>query len=430
MISKVFKYLPIKIHVIYILISLSISLYGPRIFIGYNKDITFVYMICYLTLVYIGFRLGFKLGLKRSKFVRSKDKPFKIFIKFLRISLVLFSINLIYLILANRLTFNIALMGLNYNDYYSYYNDKTSSSLLTFENIFITLSAIPKFVTTVMGFYYYNHSKRIHKIYFIIFLVLVFLTQTIAIGNQKSLGDIVIFGLVIFLIKSISYTRKRRKRIIVKMMIVVAGIVILFSYAQYSRLKSRGITLMDINDHYVGLYKYDLDHSVFKVFGPTLGLGIAQLSTGYLAGGYHGLSKSLELPFEWSYGVGSSVGLSNIFSKLFNIDPYSKTYLYRVEQKYGIDGKQRWHTIFPWLASDFGFIGALIILFLVAFYYGKCWREILLYRNPISILLFSLLTILFMFVPANNQIIHGFDYLTITSFIILLWRTRHKYYNY
>ena len=100
-----------------------------------------------------------------------------------------------------------------------------------------------------------------------------------------------------------------------------------------------------------------------------------------------------------------------------------------MELAHNIPGKRHWHTIFPWLASDLTFVGTLVLFFFISYFYGKSWKEVLIYNNPISILLFSLLSILFVFVPANNQILHGFDYLLITFFVVILWGYRHIDYN-
>jgi len=165
------------------------------------------------------------------------------------------------------------------------------------------------------------------------------------------------------------------------------------------------------------------------LLGDKIGIGVSAFTTGYLSGGYYGLSKCLTLPFKWTYGIGNSVAASSIVKFLFGIDLYEQTYIYRMEETFGIPGKSAWHTIFPWLASDISFFGIPLLFFLISYYYGKSWREILVYNNPISMLLFSLLSVLFVFVVANNQILHGYNYLFITLFVITIYVIKRKRYN-
>lgn len=425
------KYIPIKFHVVYIIFTLLFAFFGPKVYIGFNKPLLLLFMISYLIVVMIGFYLGVNSKIsfyKESAFRKNTIvKLLKFSIKF---SIIFYIINIIYLVINGRFNISISSMGENYVSYYQYYQEKTEAALFTFENIFVVITAIPKYISLVLGFFYFSLLSKKYKKLFFLFLGLIIITQTVAIGNQKSLGDIVIFGLIALVVKTRDMLPAKRNKIIKRSFMVLLLMFVLFSFTQYARLASRGISAFDINSFQGDYNYYDFDNFIFKIFGDKMGLGIAAFITGYLSGGYQGLSLCLQLPFEWTYGVGNSVGMSNIIEKSFDVDIYSHTYLFRMEQAYGLLGKQRWHTIFPWLASDFTFFGTIILFFFIAYFYGKSWKELLMYKNPISLLLFSLLSVLFVFVPANNQILHGFDYLVITSFVVLLWRFYHKKYNF
>lgn len=421
------KFLPIRFHIIYITFTLLINFYGPKVYDDYNRLYVFLFILAYLVCVWIGFSMGLNSNVFYNK---SKRIDFQAVLrKSINLSIVLFLINFIYLFSTGRISFSISELGQNYSNFYEYYYNKTESATLTFELVFLVISAIPKFICLALGFYYFDKLKTSFKIRFIFFLLLIVLTQTFSLGNQKSIGDIVIFGLITILIKAIKLSRSKRRKMVRNMIVLLVALFTLLSYSQYTRVASRDITLMDINDNMAYYSHYDLDHPIFEIFGREAGLGISQFLSGYLSNGYYGLSKALEMETTWSYGVGNSVTLTAITQLITGVDYYQFTYLNQMEVLYGIPGKRHWHTIFPWLASDFTFPGTIFLFFIISFYYGKTWQEVIRYQNPVSLCLFSLLTIMFIFVPANNQILHGYDYFIVTIFVAVFWKLYHNNYN-
>ncbi len=429
--------IPIIFHIAYILFTLSINLFGPKIYIQYtNKLGMILYILAYLIAVYWGYCRGLKSKIyKREVQIDniSEKRMLPLLKTCIKVSCILLLINTVYLISIGKFSLNIGLMGQNYINFYEYYGVKSENSIYTFENIFILLIAIPQFIATCLGFLYYRHFSKRMKIYFWIFLFLIIAVNTISKGNQKSIGDIVILFLisVLYLMYTAPELRQKLKK---WLLIIGVTFIALMSFSQLTRLNSNNITsVQELNSRMAGYASFDQDHIIFKIFGPKLGLGLSAFITGYLSDGYYGLSKSLELPFEWTYGVGGSYGLTNICEKIFDTQIYEKTYLGRMEQQFGylgISGTRTWHTIFPWIASDLTFIGTLFFFFIMGYIYAKSWKEVLLCKNSISYLMFCLLTIMFIFVPANNQIFHGYNYILITLFVFIYWLRKHKYHNY
>jgi hypothetical protein len=429
---------PIVLHILYILFTLSINLLGPKVYSEYDNKLGMViFIILYLISIYCGYCAGLKSKIK----VNYKDyyngtidnKINSLTTKCIKISCLLFIVNTIYMIMSGRFTLDLAMMGANYNSFYEYYREKTQSNLFTFENIFLLVSAIPQFIATCLGIFCYKNLSKSNKRIFIAFLALIVCNNTISNGNQKSIGDIVIFFLISMVYTMYKYPSLKQK-IKKRIYITTFAFLILMSFSQMWRMDSSNIETVNVlNKKMSGYVKFDPEHPIFKIFGERVGLGISSFLTGYLSNGYYGLSKSLELPFEWSYGVGNSVGLSTIVEKSVNVDPYQKTYLGRMEKNFkmlGIDGKRNWHTIFPWLASDLTFFGTLVFFYIISYIYAKSWKEALIYDNKVSYLMFSLLTIMFIFVPANNQIFHGYNYIVVTLFIFLYWGHSHSKFNH
>ena len=155
-----------------------------------------------------------------------------------------------------------------------------------------------------------------------------------------------------------------------------------------------------------------------KEIGYAICLGIS-----YLTQGYYGLALCLQLPFDPCYGLGSSFAIRHIVDDMgFSIDIL--TYPERIERVYGVPAFAKWHTIFPWLASDFTFAGALLIMGMIAMVWGRTLKDGLVTGNVFSITLFYWLTIIMLFVPANNQVFQTTT--TMGAFIIsfFMWIAR------
>ncbi|UJS24290.1 hypothetical protein [Thiothrix winogradskyi] len=320
-------------------------------------------------------------------------------------------------------------MGKNYTNYYEYYYEKKETAQFSIELLLLITTAIPKFISLCLGFFLFESLRRKYKYYFILFIILIILSQTVSGGNQKSLGDIFIIGSIAATIRLYKINARKRRKIISAIATAFIILFLIFSYSQYSRLDARDISASDINNYMAAYSSFNVDHPIFSLLGDKMGLGVSAFITGYLSGGYYGLSQCLTLPFEWTYGIGNSVALSSFTELLFSTNIYEQTYLYRMEETFGIPGKRAWHTIFPWLASDVSFFGIPPLFVMISYFYGKSWKEVIIYKNPISLLLFSLLSILFIFVVANNQILHGYDYLLITFFVITIYIFKHKKFN-
>ncbi len=125
---------------------------------------------------------------------------------------------------------------------------------------------------------------------------------------------------------------------------------------------------------------------------------------GYGTNGYQGLSECLDLPFEWCYGCGhSSVMMRRIGS--FLGDPnffWERCYPVRLESETGYSATQKWHTVYPWLASDLTYVGALIFVGLLGFLLARVWEDCLRGNSTLAVCLLAQLLMIFYYIPANN----------------------------
>ena len=105
------------------------------------------------------------------------------------------------------------------------------------------------------------------------------------------------------------------------------------------------------------------------------------------------------------------------------------TYPIRMQIQTGWPALEYWSTIFTWLASDMTFLGAILFLSILIFIWAKSWREAIVFKNPLSIVLFCNLGILWIFVPQNNQLMQTLESTVATILLVLIWLIFHKYFN-
>ena len=80
-----------------------------------------------------------------------------------------------------------------------------------------------------------------------------------------------------------------------------------------------------------------------------------------------------------------------------------------------------------WIANDVGFPGALLVLAVVGYLWGRWWREAAAGMSDPAAVLFALATTMMVYFPANNQVFltaDGYLVLAVWTAIWLWHRTR------
>lgn len=285
----------------------------------------------------------------------------------------------------------------------------------------ITLLGIVKQFAFV-GFVWYRKELKKDKKWFIALVCIYLINVFVFKGTQKELGDIIIyFGSVWLILEGF------KNKIELLKFIIPIGIVacLVFGYIQLSRAETYN---MDIG-YETEFFRYNTEHFVYTFFGPSIGMAITIL-TFYLTNGYYGLSKSLSMTFHWTYGLGSSFALSSYASQYFGIENMVQySYPMRAEAETGYPAKQYWSTVFPWLASDYTYLGCIVLVFIIARVYATAWKEAVEKKNFLSAMLFARLNIFWLFVPANNQLMQGRETMIATVLLVAAWLLFHKRCN-
>ncbi|MFN4341432.1 MAG: hypothetical protein ACK4FE_05275 [Azonexus sp.] len=194
--------------------------------------------------------------------------------------------------------------------------------------------------------------------------------------------------------------------------------LILFSYRKFERLGGAiDFCIMG------GLICADYSGPILSLLPDFVAFGYVMTSV-YFTNGYYGLSLALELPFESAYGLGHSSALLSLYERISgSATIFESTYIARISES-GWDHRYYWSSLYTWLANDVHFVGALIIVGLLARWFRQAWLDAVYARNDLAAVVFVLLCIAFLYLPANNQLAQTFDlyFAFIGTFVV--WKFR------
>lgn len=422
------EYFPLKISVAYILITLLLSVAGPIVFTtgAYKKYLS----IIYVGLVVIFFAVGYNFGLRimnkyPSQVIKDNGiaKTYRLIHIAQAIALISIGFEFIYLIVTGSFTLNLGDVGATYLNI-----DRGESASIII--IFRFCTAFFRMAAVSLGFYYFEDLDKATRRKTIICALGILAIYLFGYGTQSGIGYLFIELFVAITANRIRKKAKLNKKSIRIIILIGVAILFLFAFMQYKRYDIMGVNAYNYHLRSTGEYSYNTDHIIFKIFGDELGFGLSTILGGYMSLGYYGLSLCMQIPFEWSYGIGNSYALTRLLEKIGITGILEKTYLIRMQEHFGRNGLDAWNSIFPWLASDFTWIGALFVFFLIGATLAFTWKDILIHRNAFSFLMFTTLMILIFFIPANNAIVHGYDNLMSTLFIVVGWALFRKRYMY
>jgi hypothetical protein len=230
------------------------------------------------------------------------------------------------------------------------------------------------------------------------------LSTWVASGMNKGIADFVI--LLPFMLvarKPAMLINIRSRNVIAIGLIAIIGVAALFTFFSLrSLVPSGGPRSSQYADSMAGI-AVDLDSPSMRVVPPGLQVPVANFVS-YFSQGYYGLSLALKEPFIFCYGVGHSYFLEGLSRHLFNPPIYANTYPARIQTS-GWDSYIKWDSIYPWIASDLSFPGAIVFMFVIGRLFALVWLDVVFCRNSWAVCLLPLLLIMLFYVPANNQVL-------------------------
>ena len=214
------------------------------------------------------------------------------------------------------------------------------------------------------------------------------------IGTQKGLGDLAVFALAALLVRAQGrHQAGGRIRRVAPVVLIAVVFVGYMSFNQSDRLNSQGQQ-----------GNFEPNPIVASVTGKDFARGLG-LTAAYPSHGYLGLAYNLDTPFKWTGLRGASRALDGYWTQYTGqTSVFDDTYPARTEIRTGWPAKMYWATIYPWLASDVTFPGAVLFMGLVGWWLARFWYESVWQSRMLSLFLLCQLALLLAYVPANNQV--------------------------
>lgn len=254
---------------------------------------------------------------------------------------------------------------------------------------------------------------------FCLFAILFNLGLYLATGTNKGFADFVItLPWLIFLGISAGVLRLRIHRSILFLGIVVLFVAFMYFFGMGQIQREGGVGERGVFNAGFDLITADTSNAISKLLSNDLRI-IFESLTRYIGQGYYALSMSFDIDHDSTFGFGHSIFLARNADAIFDTNQFTTASIPGLlEDQTGWGMLTLWHSIYPWLASDFGFIGTLFVLAMLAYLFALSWGNSLVTLAPQWIILSYLLFILFYYIPANNQIFQSGE--TCFAFFILL----------
>lgn len=417
--------MPIKIFVGYIIFTFIFFAIGPikYFYIDSNSYVDLIFFISlFLIIGVMLYNLGIIIKLRRPR----RYFPFDI-LKFIKFSLI-YSVFLYLLIVI----FDVKNYGFSFS--WDIFTENLFNTMAEAYSDFDFISSPARYLASytngievfalVGGVYYY---KKLEPLFRWILFAIVFLhifDVVFFIGSQKQYIDVVIYVTMPFFINRLQQgVRASRKS---KVILIIGSIVFALILGNVIGARKDLWTIRYHSANTLSGAVIDEENFIYYILPSFFADPFVEVMR-YLSQGYRGLALCLTLPFEWSAGFGSSFKWMNDFSQWFSV-PLSEienSYPVRMEAAYGIKAYASWHSIFPWFASDFTWFGAIFIVGIFLYYWGKAWKEALRFGTLPSLAMFSHLSIMVMYIPCNNQLFQTRISITTTIMVFFLWFFYH-----
>ena len=415
--SKDYRWMPFRAIRLYVVLTLVLSLFGPA---KYDYDflfgtLTVLYIFLFLLISQFGMSKAYFYTYASTENSRARNQ-------FLLLIEIMTYVTLV--VKTMLLISSIRIYGIPIISFESLFSSLASSYTEMhhgefFENTYRQIDTFLTFVfyiSTFGGLYWRKKLKLFTKIIIVVNIVLQYIYNILYIGTMRSLSTIIIFLLSLVLAEAVknrvSIDKKKLRRVLIIGVILV--LFIINGLSARETLWHKGASYWESN-------KYNLNNIFLVVFRSEKTKYDVARFIDYFTQGYYGLSLTFQVPMKWTYMLGSVRGLTSIITQVFPFipDPINDTYPLRAAAEFGRNGLGNWFTIFPWLASDITFIGALIYMGIVAYIYMKCWIQAVRNNNPLAFVIFVILNIQYIFLVANNQLFvaRGESFGTIVLFL-------------
>lgn len=307
-------------------------------------------------------------------------------------------------------------LGSAYNENYDRGID--GSPFAVIEYVRIILSPLLVGIVAVTVFFWQSMPSRLQV--FAGIAIAFNIAIYIAIGTNKGIADLVIltpiFAYFAKLLNKSDYSILFNRTTLIGL---VAFILFLLFFGQTQELREGGVGSQGVFN--TGNTLIYADPLALPAWVSNNWVIIYQSITRYLTQGYQALSFSFIVDHPSTFGVGNSMFLTDNAEKIFHTNYFSINNLPAIlEARVGWSRFYLWSSAYVWFASDFGYAGTIVLVGVFAFILFLAIVRMLIDPNVVSVILVQQMVILFLYLPANNQIFQNGEGLFGTIGIILI----------
>ncbi|WP_428825252.1 hypothetical protein ACLIKD_12100 [Azonexus sp. IMCC34842] len=397
---------PLVFFQVYLGITILLYLFGPWPWGTANQDFVVGYLMLAQVFIAFGYFLSWRKVSRIGRDGASISHFHKPVVTFLKVALL---VNYAFFIpsslsrtgaLVPDIIFGLTSPGLSYNLNFERLEQGNSFVFVEYARMLLSPWIIGLFPVAVVHWKSLSRSIK----YLSFGAVLLNISLFVGTGTNKGLADFVItLPWLISLGVSLGYLNVRlNSRILVVFGVLIVALFGFFGAGQVQRAGDTGVLgAFDSGD---GIIFADRDHFV-SIWLPDFLVIVFESITRYVTQGYYALSLTFTIVSDTTFGFGNSMFLARNADALTGSAYFTSQSLPGLlEQSHGWSMTGLWHSIYPWLASDFGFFGALIVVGGFGYILGLSWGLSLVAPHPINIIICYFVFIVFYYIPANNQI--------------------------
>lgn len=379
--------------------------------LNYASSNGFLLSICYLAFACFLINQGYKAGERKTIDVRlcctkifysASTKLINIFFGFYSLT---FLVKYAYLLRFSPfdITGMISFLSLGLADpYWAYHNAISDTRPYTISWGVYFLISIINHLFFIFGFLTFGKQNRHQKILFCFFVAL---EMFYWMGRATNFGVIALV-LTFFISRFLTTdnTKEISKSQIAK--IVALGVmafptaVFFFGNTMNSRTEGADATgnFLQTNS---GIFEY-LPQEFWSPY---------YYVVSYLCQGYYNLSLALGIDhIDWTFGLGNNPALISLSDFVFGTDLMEHTYMKSLDMQCQVDEFAAWHSAYLWWANDFTSLGALVIVYFLAYIIGFSYRISMSTNDFLSKIVCVVTTCMVVMLFANNTYLSSVFY--------------------
>lgn len=414
---------PIRIAMIYLIMTVLIYFFGPIKWKIDNKFTLGITLLIYYGMFYLGYMM-YKNKAHRKFSDYETDLLFDNNAKYYKWIAYVFRVSMFFSIIKIITYTNTYYGGFQLNTIFSfgsnYFSRLHNIGTGTWKTQLIAFTNVLSLFWFPIGSFYYKKIYIQDKVMFIgtvILTVIYWLNQ----GTLKGLGDFVILliPILILILGRNKFFKGKSKKNNQKKLILISLVLVLF-LSVFSSMQKQRMDYMNKSYSLINKTNATFIEAEKKVPLPYL----TNYFSFYLSHGYTGLSLALKLEPQLTYGLGSSRTLIRNAESLLEIKIESKTYPQRIQNHFGWPNGMYWPTAFTWFASDITFFGIPILMFVLGRIFAFLWMNFIYERSVVSLIAICQMFILIIYLPANNQLFQAQEnfYANVTLIGLLILR--------